>query len=516
MISITNPVSAETGSPLMTEGNSPSLTQEKFANSAPVGQFVYRGNLDRVERQLGRQHIQMSLAGTIGTGLFLGLGEILSLCGPLGSLIVYVQVSTVIYATISSVGEMTAYAPISGSLLHYAARWLDPAVGFAGLATGIPLEITAFSSMVAFWDPNPDHTLIYIAVFIVALFLINLFGVRYARGWFGKSIIRLFGSSTHSRSSLEPGASGRFLGLLVAIGPAAFSVTGIELIAITAAEAKQPRTNIIKAMKTVIFRLVFFYIFSVIVVGMLVPSNDPALLRPGASAWQSPFVIAFERVGITVLPSIINAVLITSSFSAANTFLFTSSRILYGLAVQNQAPEIFTTCTKGGLPWIAMTVSWLFAFLAFISISSVSGTVFNWFVSLAVLCAFLGWLSVNITYLRYFYGLRRQGIVPRGIYRSPLQPYASMWAIFWIILYILMRGISLFWNWSTSQFIISYINLPAFFGLLVGYKLLYRTKITPLADLDFVSNVPSLEETGDGGLLLKTQTSTLKKLGELI
>jgi amino acid transporter len=80
-------------------------------------------------------------------------------------------------------------------------------------------------------------------------------------------------------STLEPGAMGRFLGLLVAITPAAFSVSGVELIAITAAEAQQPRTNIIKAMKTVIFRLVFFFIASVIVVGMVVPSNDPALLQ---------------------------------------------------------------------------------------------------------------------------------------------------------------------------------------------------------------------------------------------
>ncbi|KAF9224925.1 general amino acid permease [Gyrodon lividus] len=547
-----NPVSAETGSPLMTEGNLPSPIQEKFVNSAPAGQFVYRGNLDHVKRQFGRQHIQMiALAGTIGTGLFLGLGQILSLCGPLGSLIVYVQISTVIYATILSVGEMTAYAPISGSLLHYAARWLDPAVGFAlgwnyfyGAATAIPLEITAFSSMVAFWDPDPDHTAIYIAAIVVALFLINLFGVR----WFGNSeiafatlkimlvvgliigglAVSLGGGPDHQVigfrywrdpgpmvSTLEPGATGRFLGLLVAIGPAAFSVTGIELIAITAAEAKQPRTNIIKAMKTVIFRLVIFYICSVIVVGMLVPSDDPALLQPGASAGQSPFVIAFARAGIKVLPSIINAVLITSSFSAANTFLFTSSRILYGLAVQNQAPKIFTTCTKGGLPWIAMTVSWLFAFLAFMSVSSASGTVFNWFVSLAVVCGFLGWLSINITYLRYFYGLRLQGIVPRGIYRSPLQPYASMWAIFWIIFYILVSGISVFWQWSTSQFIASYINLPVFFGLLVGYKLWYKTRIAPLADLDFVSNVPSLEETGDEGLLLE-KTSALKKLRELM
>jgi amino acid transporter len=493
----------------------------------------------------------IALTGTIGTGLFLGLGEILALCGPLGSLIVYIHASTIVYATIISVGEMTAYLPISGSLLHYAARWLDPAVGFAlgwnyfyAAATAVPLEITALSAMVAFWDTNPDHTAIYIGVTIVALFFINLFGVR----WFGNSeivfatlkimlvvgliigglAVSLGGGPDHEVigfsywrdpgplvSTLEPGALGRFLGLLVAIAPAAYSLGGVELIAVTSAEAQQPRTNIIKAMKTVIFRLIFFYICSVIVVGMLVPSNDPALFQSGTSAGQSPFVIAFTRAGIQVLPSIINAVLITSAFSAANTYIFTSSRVLYGLAVQNQAPKIFTTCTKDGMPWVAVIVAWLFSFLGFMTIASSSGTVFNWFLSLSVVCGLLGWLTINTTYLRYYYGLRLQGVVPRGIYRSPLQPYASMWAIFWIIFYILVSGISVFWEWNASQFIASYINLPVFFCLLVGYKFWYKTKIAPLASLDFVSNVPSLEDTGDEGLLLEKPT-VLKKIREII
>ncbi|KIJ16459.1 hypothetical protein PAXINDRAFT_10909 [Paxillus involutus ATCC 200175] len=568
---MTNPTSTETlgVSPPRTEDDS-SATQEKFTtDSVPTGQFAYRGDLDHVKRQLGRQHIQMiALAGTIGTGLFLGLGEILATCGPLGSLLVYIQVSTVIYATILSVGEMTAYAPISGSLLHYgrlsisdsilkaysmdkAARWFDPAVGFAlgwnyfyFAATAIPLEITALSAMVVFWDPNPDHTAIYIAVTMVALFVLNLFGVR----WFGNSeivfatmkimlvvgliigglAISLGGGPDHEVigfrywrdpgpmvSTLEPGATGRFLGLLVAIAPAAFSVTGIELIAITAAEAQQPRTNIIRAMKTVIFRLVLFYICSVIVVGMLVPSNDPSLFQAGSYTGQSPFVIAFSNAGVKVLPSIINAILIVSAFSAANTFIFASSRILYGLAVQNQAPKIFATCTKDGLPWIAVTVAWLFSSLTFMNVGSSSGTVFNWFVDLCVVSGFLGWLSINTTYLRYFYGMRLQGIVPRGMYRSPLQPYAAMWAIFWVIFYILVSGISVFWDWNGGKFVASYINLPIFFGLLFGYKLWYKTKIVPLADLDFVSNVPSLEETGDEGLLLD-KPSRMKRLREII
>lgn len=307
-------------------------------------------------------------------------------------------------------------------------------------------------------------------------------------------------------STLEPGATGRFLGLLVAIVPAAYSVSGFELIAIGAAESVQPRTNITRAMKFVIFRLVFFYLSSVIIVGMLIPSNYPDLSS------LSPFVVAFELAGVKVLPSIINAVIISSAYSSANTCVFTASRILYGLAVQKQGPKIFTTCTKSGLPWVAVIVAGMFSLLAFMTVSSSASTVFNWFVSLSTMCGLIGWTIINITYLRYYYGLKVHGIVPRGIYRSPLQPYAAMWAIFWSIFYILVSGISVFWTFSASSFIASYINLPVFLCLFIGYKLWHKTKMQPLEELDFVSHIPTLEETGDEGLLLE-KVPLLQQMG---
>ncbi|KAG9310240.1 general amino acid permease [Chiua virens] len=422
---------------------------------------------------------------------------------------------------------MTAFAPISGSILLYVARWLDPSLGFAYAGIAIPTELTAFASMVTFWDLDPLHIPIYLTAIIVALLVLNLFGVRSVSSFYwnnpGPMVSGMLHLIIHGtdptrsplRTVLEPGAMGRFLSLLVAITPAAVAVSGIELISITAAEAKQPRTNIIKAMKTVIFRLIIFFIFTVIVVGMVVPSNDPALLSPGTSAAQSPFVIAFQRAGVKVLPSVVNAILITVVLSAANTFIFSSSRILYGIAVQNKAPKVFATCTTNGLPWVAVIVAWLFSFLSFMVMSASSGTVFNWFIDLSAMCGFIGWITLNVTYLRYYYGLKKQGIVPRGIYRSPLQPYAAMWAIFWVFFYILFNGISVFWEWSTSQFIATYINLPIFCCLFIGYKLWYRTKMLPLSQLDFETNIPTLAETGDEGLLLE-KPSLAKRLREII
>ncbi|KAI6143741.1 general amino acid permease [Pisolithus tinctorius] len=457
--------------------------------------------------QRDRDHI----AGCIGTGLFFGLGEILALCGPLGALLVYLHVCTVVYSTIMSIGEMTAFAPISGSIVHFVARWLDPAAGFAVClefsyaAIAVPLEITALTAFVSFWDTNPSHTGIYVGATVVGLFIINFFGVRSI---IGGLVISLGGGPDHDRfastywedpgpmvSTLEPGATGRFLGMLVAVVPAAYSVSGFELIAISAAESKQPRTNIIRAMKFVVFRLVLFYVMIPTIV-----LNDPS---------QSPFVLAFERAGVKVLPSIINAIIISSAYSSANTCLFTASRILY-------APKVFTTCTKGGIPWVAVIVAGLFSLLAFMTVSSSASTVFKYSdlltSPLATMCGLIGWTVINTTYLRYYYGLKIQGIIPQGIYRSPLQPYAAMWAIFWSVFYILISGISVFWDFSASSFVASYINLPIILSLFVGYKLWFKTKMQPLSELDFISHIPTLEETADEGLLVE-KLPLLQKIG---
>lgn len=116
---------------------------------------------------------------------------------------------------------------------------------------------------------------------------------------------------------------------------------------------------------------------------MIVPYNDPDLLRSTGNAAQSPYVIAMTRAGIQVLPSIVNAAVFTSAFSAGNSFLFCSSRILYGLALRGQAPKIFAHCTKAGLPIVAVLTAALFSLLSFLNVSGGGSTAFSWFVNLS-------------------------------------------------------------------------------------------------------------------------------------
>lgn len=494
-------------------------------------------DLDQVQRRLKQRHVQMiAIAGTIGTGLFLGSGSALSGAGPLGALIAYILVGTVAYASLCAIGEMTSHAPISGTFPHFGARWVDPAFGFAlgwnyfyTNAISIPVEITAATILLTFWDTNLNHQAGYTALICVLVCAINIFGVR----WFGESefcfsiiklllitglilcglIIDLGGGPNHERigfrywknpgavagAGLEPNHVGldRFLGIIGVLVQAAFSFQGMELVAIAASETESPRRNIAKAVRRVFWRILVFYVLGILITGMLVPYNDPDLLNnDSGTAAQSPYVIAINRAGIKVLPHIINACIFTSAFSAGNSFLFSSSRVLYGLALRGQAPRFLTYCTKKGLPLAAVLCTGAFAFLAFMNTSSGAVTVFNWLVNLSAVGGFFGWWGMNITYVFFYRGMRAQGFDRRKlVYNSGLQPYLSYWGIFWTTIFILINGYAVFWDFNASDFLTAYINIPLFFALYIGWKVIKRTKVWRPHEMDFVTGIPTLEET---------------------
>ncbi|KAI6116789.1 general APC amino acid permease [Pisolithus croceorrhizus] len=494
-------------------------------------------SIDLVQRRLKQRHVQMiAIAGTLGTGLFLGSGKALSGAGPLGALIAYALVGTVAYSSLCSIGEMTSHAPISGTFPHFAARWVDPALGFAvgwnyyytNLMT-VPVEITGAQLLITYWDSDRHHVAIYTTVISCLVILINVFGVR----WFGEAefvfamiklsmitglilvglVIDLGGAPNHQRlgfqywknpgvfagAGLEPNHIGldRFLGILSVLVQAAFSFQGMELVAVAASETENPRRNIAKAVRRVFYRICIFYILGIFITGLIVPYNDPQLLQSTGNAAESPYVIAMTLAGIKVLPSIINAGILTSAFSASNSFLFCSSRILYGLSLRGQAPFIFTRCTSSGLPIVAIGFTGLFAFLSLMNVSSGSETVFNWLVNLTTVGGFFTWGSINLTYLFFYRGLRAQGInrKQRLYYWNSLQPGLAIWGFTWCSIFILINGFEVFWSFKASGFLTAYINIPIFFGLYLFWKITKRTKVWKPEEMDFVTGIPTLEET---------------------
>ncbi|GAB1518458.1 hypothetical protein RhiTH_001517 [Rhizoctonia solani] len=471
-----------------TEDKNGSLEKGAYATQAPVSQDDPKyhfdpHDLDQVQRRLKQRHVQMiAIAGTIGTGLFLGSGKALARAGPAGALIAYIHVGSIAYSSLCAVGEMTCFAPISGSFPHFAARWVDPAFGFAvgwNYFYAIPVEVTAAQIILTFWDNSHTRGIVYTAIIMVLMCSINLFGVRY----FGESefffaiiklslitglilvglVIDLGGGPDGDRRGFrywknpgafntylvdEPVSLGRFLGILGVLIQAAFSFQGMELVAIAASETENPRRNIAKAVRRVFYRIVVFYVLGILVTGMIIPYNNEDLLQDTGTGAQSPYVIAINLAGIKALPHIINACVFTSAFSAGNSFLYTASRILYGLAVRGQAPRIFTRCTKGGLPIVSVGFCSLFSLLAFMNVSNDGSTVFNWLVNLTTIGGFFTWWAINITYVRFYQGLKLQDI-----------------------------------------------NIPIFFALFVGWKFFKKTKFWKTQDMDFTTGIPTIEET---------------------
>ncbi|KAK0489295.1 general APC amino acid permease [Armillaria novae-zelandiae] len=424
---------------------------------------------DPLKRRLKQRHI----AGTIGTGLFLGSGEALRVAGPLGALIAYMLVGTVAYSSLCSVGEMTTFAPISGTFPHFAARWVDPAFGFAvgwnyfyGQAISVPVEVAAAVILLGFWDDNASHAAIYTAVICVLMCAINIFGVRHTAEFFfaliklstiiglllAGLVIDLGGGPNHDRIGFRASAPPneyriRFLAIMSVIIQAAFSFTGMELVAIAASETESPRRNIGKAVNRVVYRIVVFYILGILMIGMLVSYNDDALLNTSGNAAQSPFVIAFNRAGVKVLPHIINAAVFTSAFSAGNSYLFCGSRILY--------------CVSSG--------------------AGTSFLVRVWLQNLTATGGFIGWFCINLTY--------RTCITTLG------NLILAWWGIFWTVFFTLVNGYAVFFSFDISDFLVAYINLPIFASLYVGYKFIMRTRIWKPEDMDLVTGIPSIEET---------------------
>lgn len=246
----------------------------------------------------------------------------------------------------------------------------------------------------------------------------------------------------------------------------------------------------------------FFYILGTLVISVIVASDDELLLQGVESgkinAGASPFVIGIKRAGIRTLDHIINAgkqstsptlpnksipkgiiVILTSAWSAGNSFLFAGSRSLYSLALTGQAPRIFRTCNKHGVPYYCVAVTSLMACLVYLSVSSGSATVFQWFVNLTTISGYIAWIILLITYLRFRRALEFNGLLDQRPYKTWGQPYVTYIALSLLILLTLTNGFQVFFpgKFTVSSFLAAYITLPIVIVLYLGHKIWFRTPL---------------------------------------
>lgn len=182
------------------------------------------------------------------------------------------------------------------------------------------------------------------------------------------------------------GSLGRFLGFLQCLIQASFTIAGPDYVSMAAGEAENPRVVMPRAYNAVFYRLTTFFMLGALCVGIVVPYNDPELRAafsegaPGAAA--SPYVRSMIRLGIPILPHIVNAMVLSSALSAGNSYVYCASRSLFGLALEGKAPKIFTKCTRNGVPIYCVAAVLLISLLSFLQVSNSAAVVLSWFVSL--------------------------------------------------------------------------------------------------------------------------------------
>jgi amino acid transporter len=272
---------------------------------------------------------------------------------------------------------------------------------------------------------------------------------------------------------LVTGSAGEFTAFVETLVLGAFPfVFAPELLIFTSGEMSNPQKDLPKAGNRFTLRLIVFYIGSVLAMGVMCPSNENALVSGGQGAKSSAFVVGVQHAGIYGLGSVINAVILTTAWSAGSAYLYMSSRALYSLALTGQAPAIFKKCTKEGVPYAAVMGCSLFSLLAYLNVGANSSTVFQWFVSITNTSGFLSWICCCIVYLRFRAAWKVQG-KPELPYRSWIQPYGSWIAMIFFIILALVNGFNVFFpgQFVVSTFVTTYIGIPAFFLVYLVHKL---------------------------------------------
>ncbi|KAK3180602.1 hypothetical protein K4F52_008068 [Lecanicillium sp. MT-2017a] len=488
--------------------------------------------LGYVSRGLKSRHIQfIALGGTIGTGLFIGIGSAFTESGPLSVLLGYTFTGFAIFGMMNCLGEMATWLPLPGAIPQYCARYVDPAMGFAvgwnnwySAALTLCAEISAACLVINFWNESINSAA-WITIIIVLVVCLNIFAVSiYGEAEFVFASIKIItivgllilaliidvgGVPTQPRlgfhywmSPYEPmkqvvasGDAGRFLGFFSTLVNAAFSFGGVEMVAVAAGEAADPRRNIPKAVRRVFWRIIFFYVLGSLAIGVCVASDDPDLLHGSGSA-ASPWVIAAKRAGIKVLPSIINAVILTSATSSANAFLYSGSRYLFALAQNGQAPRFFLKCNKRGVPVTCILFTASFACLTYMTVSSGSAVVFGWFQTLTTITSLLTWTSVLIAYLNFKKALHAQGIDRRTLpFRSRFQPYAAYVALGFFLMIIIFNGWKVFTkgNWNVQSFITAYVCVPIYLSFFTFWKIFKRTKFVKAEEADIFTGKAAID-----------------------
>ncbi|WP_328538513.1 amino acid permease [Streptomyces sp. NBC_00344] len=413
------------------------------------------------QRGLGSRQIQMiAIGGAIGTGLFLGAGKAISKAGP-SLILAYAIAGLVIFFIMRALGELLMYRPVSGSFSEYAREFIGPFAGYVTgwtywlfwVVTGIT-EVTAAATYMTYWWDIPQW--LSALVFTIILYGVNLISVKLfgeLEFWFSMvKVTAIIGMILICAGILTLGFSdagdtatvahlwdnGGFFpkgitGTLMTLQIVMFAFLAVELVGVTAGESKDPKKVLPKAINTVPWRIAVFYVGALIMILSVVPWNE---FQPGVS----PFVAAFQKMGLGIGAAIVNFVVLTAALSSCNSGMYSTGRMLRDLALNGQGPKFFTKLTRSGTPLVGTTVSAALMLVGVWINYQWPGDAFNYVVSFATISGMWAWIVILICQIRYRAKADR-GELPQSGFKAPGAPWSSWFSLAFIALVIVMMGI---------------------------------------------------------------------------
>lgn len=378
-------------------------------------------NATDLKRGLSARHIRfMALGSAIGTGLFYGSASAIKLAGP-AVLLVYIIAGAAVYMVMRALGEMAVRNPVSGSFGEYATTYLGPLAGFVlGWTYAFEMvivclaDVTAFGIYMGFWFPEVPRW-IWVLGIVFLIGALNLCSVKvFGETEFWLSLLKVgaiiamilagFGIMLFGLGSVSGGgvssvsnlwAYGGFMpngigGLVASLAVVMFAFGGIEIIGITAGEARNPERVIPRAINAVPLRILLFYVLTLFVLMSLYPWQQ-------IGSQGSPFVQIFDHLGISSAATVLNIVVITAAVSAINSDIFGAGRMMYGLAKQGQAPKGFAQLSAQGVPWMTVLVMGVALLCGVVLNYLIPENVFLLIASIATFATVWVWLMILVT-----------------------------------------------------------------------------------------------------------------------
>ena len=460
---------------------------------------VLQGELNR---SLKLRHMNMiAIGGAIGTGLFLASGYTINTAGPGGALLAYGVMGIMVYFLMTSLGEMATYMPVAGSFETYCNKFVDPAFGFAvgwlywlNWALTLSVEMVAAEIIMKYWFPDVPGW-IWVLTFTAILGILNAISVKgfgETEFWFasikvaaivifiiigGLMILGVIGGhGAYGVANFKDSFPKGSWAVVVVMFSAAFSFTGTECIGMAAGESEDPDKNMPKAINSVFWRILIFYIGAIFVIGCIIPWQDASVnVSPFTLVYESSNIPGFSKVAATVM----NIVVLTSVLSCANSGLYVGSRMLWSMSREKKAPVFLGKVTKNKVPFNALLFTIAFGLLALTTQVWAASTVYVALFAAVGVSTLIGWLGISISHMRF-----RKWYLLKGYKLEDLKYKAKLFPFGPIVSLVLCAVVIIGQAYDPAAALSLIYGLPVFIILYIFYKIKYKTKLVNLDEVD--------------------------------